>query len=193
MKIVDFYFDFRSPYSYLARSQIEPLGVSVRYRPMDVLAVMKQVGNTPTTVLCASKGKYARVDLARWSKRYQVPIRPRSDMMTIDARRLLRVVLAAEDKGLAQQTVTAIFAAFWGTGAPLSTLDDLARVLDAAGLRASDLLDGVDDGARDVALTDASREAADRGVFGAPTFVADGEIFFGNDRLDFLVEHLEAA
>jgi 2-hydroxychromene-2-carboxylate isomerase len=104
MKIVDFYFDFRSPYSYLARSQIGRLGVTVRYRPMDVLAVMKQVGNTPTTVVCASKGKYAGADLARWSKRYGVPIRPRGDMMTIDARRLLRAVLVAEDMGLAQET-----------------------------------------------------------------------------------------
>jgi 2-hydroxychromene-2-carboxylate isomerase len=193
MKIVDFYFDFRSPYSYMACSQFGPLGITVRYRPMDVLAVMKQVGNTPTTVVCKPKGKYAGVDLARWSKRYGVPIRPRGDMMTIDARRLLRAVLAAEDKGLAHETASAIFASFWGTGAPLSTLDDLARVLDAAGLRSSDILDGVDDDARDLALTEASREAADRGVFGAPTFIADGEIFFGNDRLDFLVEHLEAA
>jgi 2-hydroxychromene-2-carboxylate isomerase len=193
MKIVDFYFDFRSPYSYMAHSQIGPLGITVRYRPMDVLAVMKQVGNVPTTVVCASKGKYAGVDLARWSKRYGVPIRPRGDMMTIDARRLLRAVMVAEDKGLAQQTVGAIFASFWATGAPLSTIDDLAHVLDAAGLSSSDILDGVDDDARDTALTDASREAADRGVFGSPTFVADGEIFFGNDRLDFLREHLEAA
>jgi 2-hydroxychromene-2-carboxylate isomerase len=60
-------------------------------------------------------------------------------------------------------------------------------------LTASDILAGVDDEARDMALTDASREAANRGVFGAPTFLADGEMFFGNDRLDFLREHLEAA
>jgi 2-hydroxychromene-2-carboxylate isomerase len=160
---------------------------------MDVLAVMKQVGNTPTTVVCASKGKYAGADLARWSKRYGVPIRPRGDMMTIDARRLLRAVLVAEDMGLAQETVGAVFAAFWATGAPLGTIDDLGRALDAAGLRLSNILAHVDDEGRDMALTEASREAGDRGVFGAPTFVADGQMFFGNDRLDFLREHLEAA
>jgi 2-hydroxychromene-2-carboxylate isomerase len=193
MKTVDFYFDFRSPYSYLAHSQIVPLGVMVRYRPMDVLAVMKQVGNVPTSVLCPTKGKYVGADLQRWARRYGAPIRLRGDMGMIDARRLLRAVLVAEDIGLGRETVGAIFAAFWATGAPLGTIDELARVLDAAGLTASDILAGVDDEARDMALTDASREAANRGVFGAPTFLADGEMFFGNDRLDFLREHLEAA
>ena len=102
--------------------------------------------------------------------------------------------MAAEDIGLGRETVGAIFISFWATGAPLGTVDELARVLNAAGLASSDILRGVDNEARDMALTDASREAADRGVFGAPTFLlADGEMFFGNDRLDFLRDHLEAA
>ena len=79
MTTIDFYFDFRSPYSYLAHSQLGSLGAGVNYRPMDVVAVMKQVGNTPTTVTCQAKGQYARADLQRWAKRYGLPLRPRKD------------------------------------------------------------------------------------------------------------------
>jgi 2-hydroxychromene-2-carboxylate isomerase len=76
-KQLEYFFDFRSPYSYLAHSQLTGLGVEIILRPMNVLTVMKSVGNTPTTIECAAKGRYARVDLARWAQRYGMPLQPR--------------------------------------------------------------------------------------------------------------------
>ena len=66
MSEVDFYFDFRSPYSYLANTQLRALGMGLRYRPMDVLAVMQQVGNTPTTVTCGIPPKTTRHCSSCW-------------------------------------------------------------------------------------------------------------------------------
>jgi 2-hydroxychromene-2-carboxylate isomerase len=188
---VDFYFDFRSPYSYLANTQLRSIGVEPRYRPMDVLAVMQQVGNTPTTVVCAAKGRYARADLQRWASRYNVTFQRPKDPKAIDARRLLRAVLKAAEGGQDGRVVDAIFAARWARGVDLGTLEDLAKVLTAAGIDPGPVVSVVDDDGLDQQLTKATRAAGELGVFGAPTFVAAGEMFFGNDRLDFLREHLE--
>ncbi len=74
---VDFFFDFVSPYSYLAQTQLPALqertGARFRLWPMHLLNLMKQVGNAPTTVLCANKLKYATRDIGRWVSRYGVP------------------------------------------------------------------------------------------------------------------------
>ena len=70
---VDFFFDFISPYTYLADSQLaalkEKTGARIRYRPMHLLQLMKIVGNVPTTVICGNKMKYAGQDLGRWVSR----------------------------------------------------------------------------------------------------------------------------
>jgi 2-hydroxychromene-2-carboxylate isomerase len=74
---VDFFFDFVSPYTYLAQTQLaglkERTGARFRLWPMHLLNLMKQVGNVPTTVLCANKLKYATQDIGRWVARYGVP------------------------------------------------------------------------------------------------------------------------
>jgi 2-hydroxychromene-2-carboxylate isomerase len=191
MATVDFYFDFRSPYSYLANTQLRSTGVELCYKPIDVLAVMQQVGNTPTTVTCAAKGRYARADLQRWASRYNVPLQPPKDPKAIDARRLLRAVLKAVDCGQGSKVVDAIFTARWARGAPLVTSEDLAQALAMTGADPDAIVSGVDDDDLDRQLTEASRAAGELGVFGAPTFVVGGEIFFGNDRLEFLREYVE--
>jgi 2-hydroxychromene-2-carboxylate isomerase len=191
MAAVDFYFDFRSPYSYLANTQLRSMGVEPRYRPMDVLAVMQQVGNTPTTVVCAAKGRYARSDLQRWASRYNVPFERPKDPKAIDARRLLRAVLKTAGSDQGDKVVDAIFTARWAMGAPLGTLAELGQALTTAGIDPAPIVSGVDDDALDQQLTEATRAAGEMGVFGAPTFIVAGEMFFGNDRLDFLREYLE--
>ena len=191
MVMVDFYFDFRSPYSYLANTQLRAMGIEPQYRPMDVLEVMKQVGNTPTTVVCAVKGRYARVDLQRWASRYRVAFQRPSDPRAIDARRMLRAVLKAADCGLDRKVVDAIFTARWAMGGELATMDDLVQALTASTIDPGPIVGGVDDESLDQRLTDATRLAGELGVFGAPTFIADDQMFFGNDRLEFLREHLQ--
>lgn len=193
MTNIDVYFDFRSPYSYLAHSQLGTLDAELSYHPVDIVAVMKQVGNTPTTLTCPAKGKYAGADLQRWAKRYGMPLSRRKDVKSIDGRRLLRAVLAAEECGLVKEAVAAIFPAFWGHGLPLSTAEDLARILDAAGIRDPRIASRIDSSELDDRLTQRSEAAGARGVFGAPTFIVNDEMFFGNDRLEFIRETLRAA
>lgn len=187
---LEFFFDFRSPYSYLANSQLAGLDVDVAYRPLEILELMKQVGNVPTSVICKPKSRYLGADLQRWARIYGVPFQRHPEMASIDARRLLRAALAANELGQAPQVVGAIFRAFWGVPAPLATAADVVAVLNAAGVSAPDLSSRIDDPALDEALDKATAAAAERGVFGAPTMFVGDEMFFGNDRLDFVRDAL---
>ncbi|WP_315714223.1 MULTISPECIES: 2-hydroxychromene-2-carboxylate isomerase [unclassified Bradyrhizobium] len=190
MTSIDFYFDFRSPYSYLAHSQLGTLDAELSYHPVDIVAAMKQGGNTPTTLTCPAKGKYAGADLQRWAKRYGVPLSRHKDIKSIDGRRPLR---AAEDCGLAKEVVAAIFPAFWRHGLPLSTAGDLVRILEASGIRDPQVASSVDSSELDDRLTQRNEAAGARGIFGAPTFIVNDEMFFDNDRLEFIREELRAA
>ncbi|HSV04536.1 MAG TPA: 2-hydroxychromene-2-carboxylate isomerase, partial [Phenylobacterium sp.] len=169
MAALDFYFDYRSPYAYLAQTQVRRLGVDIAWRPFEILQLMDQVGNVPTSITCKPKGKYLGVDLMRWVAMYKVPFQRHPQAAVIDARRLLRATLAAAELGRSDAAVGAIFGAYWGTGAPLATAQDLVALLEGAGVSGPDLAARIDDPALDAALDEATDEAAARGVFGAPT------------------------
>ncbi|WP_309643049.1 2-hydroxychromene-2-carboxylate isomerase [Phenylobacterium sp.] len=182
-----FFFDFRSPYSYLAHSQFPGLPGRIIFKPIDVLDLMNRVGNVPTTIVCKPKQTYARVDLSRWAALYGVPLSPNPAMGQIGGRRLLRAVLAAGPK--APEAAARIFQAMWAGDAPLATAEDVAALLDGLGVTAA----MIESPAAEAALEANVAEAETRGVFGAPTFIADDQMFFGNDRLDFLRQALKAA
>jgi len=194
---IDFYFDFPSPYSYLASTQLPRLaethGVGLVYRPFRILEAMKIVGNRPTTIESAAKGKYAGADLARWVRRYGVPFERNPNRRNFDFALLGQIVLAANDQGRGQDCVNAIFAAAWASADNIGDKSVLAQRLDAAGFSGANLIEqasGADYAAR---LNDDTTKAAERGVFGAPTIFVGDEQFFGNDRLDFVAEALAAA
>ena len=117
---------------------------------------------------------------------YKVPFQRHPQSGSIDARRLLRATLAAAELGQADAAVGAIFAAYWGSGAPLATPEDVVAVLGGVGVSAPDLVARIDAPELDAALDAATDEAAARGVFGAPTMYVGDEMFFGNDRFDFV-------
>jgi 2-hydroxychromene-2-carboxylate isomerase len=190
---VEFYFDYLSPYAYLAHSQIRRLGVDVVYRPFDVRRVMEIVGNVPTSVICKAKNRYIQADLRRWAAHYGTPLQRHPDVLEMDTRRLLRATLCAAESGPVGELVTALFGALWGGPQPLHSAADVADIARRTGADASGIERDMDAETWALALEKATQEAADRGVFGAPCMFVGDEMFFGNDRLDFLKASLEAA
>ncbi len=194
---IDFYFDFPSPYSYLASTQLPKLagrfGVDIAYRPFRILEAMKIVGNRPTTIESAAKGKYAGADLARWVRRYGIPFERNPHRRNFDFALLGQIVLAANEQGRGQDCVNAIFAAAWASTDDLGDSSVLAQKLDAAGFAGAKLIEQASNADYAAGLNDATASAAERGVFGAPTIFVGEEMFFGNDRLDFVAEALAAA
>ena len=186
---LELFYDFRSPYGYLAYTQLRDFDVDIKLRPMMILKVMEAVGNVPTTITCAAKGRYARVDLARWAKRYSVAINP-SDMRANDGDACSRAVLAANSPADAASITQALYRASWSEKKAIATKDDILAVIAAAGVDPDPIAARID--APDVVaqLAANTTEAAERGVFGSPTIFVGDAMFFGNDRLDFVREHL---
>lgn len=193
MKTLDFYFDFRSPYSFFALSQLRKMDVDIAFHPLEISELMRQVGNVPTSLTCEPKNRYVMTDVGRWAAHYRIPLNLHPQAWELDASRLLRAALVAGQQGAMSAAVEAIFNAFWLAPAPLATAAEVAAVLGAAGLDASALESQMDEPAVQSLLDAATAAAASRGVFGVPTLFVGDEMFFGNDRLDFVRDHLARA
>jgi 2-hydroxychromene-2-carboxylate isomerase len=193
---IDFYFDFISPYSYLASIALPRLAadhrIAVRHHPFDLVELMKRVGNRPTTLECANKGAYVTADVRRWAAHYQVALTPNPHWKTIDYPAVARTALVALDDGVGPACITALFAALWVEAADLSQPGAVAAVLDRAGLPGARLFDRAGAPEYLARLDGNTRAAADRGCFGSPTMFIGDQMFFGNDRFDFMAQALRA-
>ena len=196
-RTIDFYFDFPSPYAYLAHTQLPRIaaehGATIVYHPFRILELMKIVGNRPTTIECKNKGKYAGADLQRWVQRYKVDFSRNPHSKAFDFAGLDRGALVAIEDGRGAEYVTAVFAAIWGRPQDLSQRSVLIDVLSRAGFDTQRLLERSSAEAVITQLDTETKAAAERGVFGAPTIFVGDQMFFGNDRLDFVVEALRSA
>jgi 2-hydroxychromene-2-carboxylate isomerase len=196
-RTIDFYFDFPSPYCYLAHTQLPRIaaehGAAVPYHPFRILELMKIVGNRPTTIECRNKSKYASADLQRWTRRYKVDFARNPHSKTFDFAELDRGALVAIEDGRGAEYVTAVFAAIWGKPEDLSQRSVLIDVLERAGFDAQRLLARASADAMIAQLEAQTKAAAERGVFGAPTMFVGDQMYFGNDRFDFVVEALHSA
>jgi 2-hydroxychromene-2-carboxylate isomerase len=194
MKQLEFFFDYVSPFSYLANSQVEAIaertGAELVYRPFLLGGVMQATGNQPPATLPA-RGKYLPRDIGRWVRRYGIPFafNPSFPMKTLEA---MRTALAAQEQGVFPAYHAALFRAAWAEPANLADPAVLRDLIAKAGLDPEALLAAAATEPIKAKLEANTAEAVERGAFGAPTFFVDGEIFFGNDRLDFVEEALRA-
>jgi 2-hydroxychromene-2-carboxylate isomerase len=185
---IEFFYDYLSPFSYLADTQLpaisERTGAEIVYRPAFLGAVMKATGNGGPLVI-QGKGNYNVVEFQRWAKRYKLPatFSPHFPFNTI---RLLRAAVAAQRHGRFAEFHSSAFRAIWEHGQDLSKEEALRQLLSEVGIDAA-LIDG--DEIKNQLRVNAD-EAVSRGAFGAPTFFVGGEMFWGNDRLEFVEEAL---
>lgn len=187
---IELFYDFRSPYSYLAFTQLREMDVDIALRPMKILTVMEKVGNVPTTITCAAKGRYVQADLGRWGQRYGVMLNP-ANIGEVDGDACSRAVLAAASPTEGAAITLALYQACWSEGNTLSTKDDILAAIVAADIDATPIAERIDAPDIITQLDSNTDEAAERGVFGSPTIFVGEAMFFGNDRLDFVREELE--
>ncbi|VXD02201.1 2-hydroxychromene-2-carboxylate isomerase [Pseudomonas sp. 8Z] len=194
-KTVEFFFDLGSPASYLAHTQLPTLCQEVQatlvYRPMLLGGVFQATGNASPAMIPA-KGRYMVRDLMRFAERYGVPMRfnRHFPINTLTLMRLLVAVQLHQPERFAE-ALRALFHALWVDDANLAEPTRVIEVLSAAGFDAAALQAQAAEGAVKQALKATTEEAVTRGVFGAPTCFVEGEMFFGQDRLDFVRQALD--
>ena len=193
MKTIEFYFDFGSPTTYLAWTQLPAIadrqGATIEYIPFLLGAVHKATGNT-SPVAVAAKGRWMMADMARFAARYGVQMR-HNPHFPINTLRLMRGATALVGTDAFHPYLNAVFEAMWVHRANMNEPDVVTETLAGAGLDPGPILESA--GRQEVKdrLRKATEEAVARGAFGAPTFFVGDEMFFGQDRLDFVEAALE--
>ena len=185
---IDFHFDFSSPYSFLAAEQIEPLAARhqrpVVFRPILLGVVFKASGSAPLTEQYGPKAKYSQHDFERSARfagiRYRHPSK-----FPIGAVAASRAVLWLQQQrpDQANPFVHAVFRAYFQDDLDISDAAVVAQIAQSLGIDGRALMEGAQEPAIKDALRKQVEDAVALGVFGAPTIVVDGELFWGNDRL----------
>ena len=186
---IDFYFDFGSPTAYLAHKRLQQLkaqyGCIIDYKPVLLGGLFKASGNmSPVTV--PAKGKYMMTqDLPRFASLYQVPltVNPHFPINTLN---LMRGAVATLDQDYFDNYVVAVYDAIWVRGDNMGNLDVVANVLTGAGLNAKKIIAATQDPDIKAALISNTEAAVARGCFGAPTMFIGTDMFFGQDRMQFI-------
>jgi 2-hydroxychromene-2-carboxylate isomerase len=193
-KKVEFFFDYTSPATYFAHWLLpkiaERTGAEIIYRPFLLGGVFKACGNTSPMAVPA-KGAWLITDLKRFAKRYNLAfeLNPHFPVPTIH---LLRGAIWIQESGDLKAYSDAMFKAVWAEKRNMGDNGEVARVLEAlkidiTGFQAAISRQDIKD-----KLKSNTDEAVQRGAFGAPTMFVGEEMFWGQDRLDFVEEALKA-
>lgn len=189
-KTVEFYFDLGSPATYLAYTQLPKIcaetGSQLRYIPMLLGGVFKATGNASPAMIPA-KGRYMFEDLNRYAKRYAVPLKI-NPHFPINTLMLMRGVTGIQlhHPERFQAFIDCLFKALWIEGRNLNEPETVATVLSEHGFEPQAVMALVNDESVKAALKDNTETAIKRGVFGAPSMFVGNQLFFGQDRLEFV-------
>ena len=184
---IDFYFEFASPYGYLASTQIDALaerhGREVAWHPIMLGAAFKETGARPL-MQTPLKGPYLLHDVPRFARYLGVPLTlpPVMPMNSLAASRAC-VWLDEGDPAQARRLAKALLHAHWGEGRDLSAPEAVAEVAAGIGIDRAALLAAVANQRIKDLLKERTEAAIARGVFGSPFIFVDGEPFWGADRL----------
>jgi 2-hydroxychromene-2-carboxylate isomerase len=192
MPRLEYFFDYVSPFSYLADTQLAALvkrtGAEIIYRPFFLGGVMQASKNSPP-ITVPNKGKYMFTDITRWTRRYGVEINP-NPHFPVNTLHAMRAAVAALGEQRFPDFHRAMYRGVWVEGKNLGDEEVLRTAIGASGLDAAKILARSKEADVKDTLRRNSDEAVERGAFGAPTFFVGDEMFWGNDRLDFLEEAL---
>lgn len=191
---LEFYFDFSSPYGYLAAEKIDELaakyGRKVKWRPVLLGVIFKATGAAPLTEV-PMKGEYSKMDFVRSARFMGIPYNPpsRFPLPTQVAARAY-YWLHERDCGMARAFARAVYRAFFVDDRDISNPDVVMDIAAAAGADRAALAAGVETPEIKDRLKAEVAAAIAKGVFGSPYIVCDGEPFFGADRLPQLEARL---
>ncbi len=192
---IQFYYDFASPYGYMAATKISALaakhGRSVEWKPILLGVVFKVTGGVPLP-MAPLKGDYSRRDMERSARLFNVPYKLPSKF-PIAGQSPARVIYSLEAQGAArqEQVTLALYRAYMVDDRDISSPEVTADVAGSVGLDRQKVLDVIADPVMKEKLKTETEAAIARGVFGSPYIIVDGEPFWGFDRLEHVDRWLQ--
>lgn len=191
-KLIDYYFTPVSPYTYLGHERLLEIaarhGATIAVKPVDYGRIFPVSGGLPLKQRAPQRQAYRLIELERWSTHLGKPLNLKPKFFPVSADAAARWIIAAQSRGdaCALRLAGALLRAVWAEERDISDEPTLASIASGVRLDPAQLAAAAaspDAASRYEALT---REAIDRQIFGAPTYVYRDEPFWGQDRLDFL-------
>ena len=192
-KKVEFYYDFSSPYTYIASTRIEKIcednGAELVWKPFLLGGAFNEVGVIPA-VQIDPKFAYVKEDITDTAKYYGVELNF-PELFPLNSVRSMRGAFAAQEQGKLVEYSHEIFKQYWTQGADFSKEDILAAAAAGVGIDPEWFKGRINEQEIKDKLREETSGAVNRGVFGAPTIFVGSKMFWGNDRLDFLDKYLK--
>jgi 2-hydroxychromene-2-carboxylate isomerase len=194
---VDYYFSVASPWAYLGSARFIEItrryGAAVTVMPVELSQIFSASGGTAFRERAAQRQHYRQLELARWSRRLRIPLTLEPCFYPVDRRPASYLLIAAREAGLPVLDLShRVLRAIWHEEKNIADWNSLHKIVLDAGLDGKALVDA----AQRPAVARQYERDTDRAiaaqVFGAPAYVVDGELFWGQDRLDFVEEKLAA-
>ena len=199
-RTVDYYFAPQSPWTYLGHQRFAAMaqaaGATIHLRPVDLGGKVFPIsGGLPLPKRAPQRQAYRLLELKRYSDYLQIPLHPQPHYFPVsgdDAACLIIAVDLHDGAAAAMKLTGAVLAAVWAQERNIADEKVLAELLAEQGLDARRLEQAYSQTVRE-RYEAYTQQAIDAGVFGAPSYVIDGEIFWGQDRLDFVERKLQSA
>jgi 2-hydroxychromene-2-carboxylate isomerase len=187
-KFIDYFDAMSSPWTYLGHQRFENLtqrfGLTIRHKPMDLLKVWSVSGGLPLKQRAQQRQVYRHLELKRWSEILRLPCNLEPAFHPVADRRACYLVIAAMQQGLDWSRLTnALLRAVWVEDRNIADHPTLVAIANENGLDGAALLAATEAEAVKAEYEANTDEAIRLGVFGAPTYVYEGEMFWGQDRL----------
>lgn len=192
---IDYYFTLLSPWTYLGHGAFVELAkkhdLTVRYRPTPLRSVFEETGGLPLPKRHPVRQRYRVLELQRWRAKRDLPLTLFPKFFPYDVSLADRIVLAVIARGEDPASfIGEVLADVWAREQDMSRPELILAAAERVGLDTAGLVEAAASEATSQAYQAAIAEAVEAGVFGAPSYVLDGEIFWGQDRLDLLADAL---
>ena len=195
---IDYFLVPQSPWTYFGHARFSAMaaaaGATVRIKPMDLGQIFPKTGGLPVGQRSAQRQAYRLVELRRFADHLQMPLNLHPKFFPVagdDAARLIITVDQHDGADAAMRLCGALLSAVWAQERNIADATVLAELLNEQHLDIARLDQSKLPGAQSTYQT-YTDEALKVGVFGAPSYVVDGEMFWGQDRLEYLQRHLQA-
>jgi len=190
---VEFYYDFSSPYTYIASERIEKIcrdhGAELEWKPFLLGGVFNEIESKPAAEI-DSKLQYIKKDTVESARFYGVPFNF-PEVFPVNSVRSMRGAFAASEQDKLVEYNHLLFRIYWTEGADLSSVEVLGEAVGRIGIDPEWFVNRIGEQEIKDKLRDETAVAVERGAFGAPTMFVDDKMFWGNDRLSFLERYLE--